>query len=117
MEQGSLTDCVYCTLVHPDAAGDCPRCGGQGRIFRPVRMMDGPTSRAQVLSSFFRFGEVWQAVDGPSEERRDALVSLLEEVSLYGFDPTLALAEAIRGVEEEGALGLSHAGANGGEES
>ncbi len=117
MEQGSLTDCVYCTLVHPAAAGDCPRCGGQGRFFRPARMMDGPTSRAQVLASFFRFGQVWQATDAPSEECRDALVSLLEDVSLYGFDPTMALAEAIRDVEEEGGLGLSDAGANGGEES
>ena len=32
---------------------------------------------------------------------RDGLLSLLEEVSIYGFDPALALVEAIHRVEEE----------------
>ena len=115
MEQGSVTDCVYCTVVHPALGEDCPRCGGTVRSFRPARMVDGPTSRAHVLSRFFRCGEVWMALDdapesdedGAREQLRDALVSLLEDVSLYGFDPGVALAEAVRLVEDEGALGPS----------
>jgi hypothetical protein len=98
-DQGLSMECVYCTLVRPDIGGDCPECHGARVRFQPARMMDGPTSRDHVLSRFFHHGAVLPGSGGATE--RDRLLALLEEVVIYGFDPALALAEALHRVEEE----------------
>ncbi len=109
LEQGALTTCVYCTRVRPGPAADCPVCRGRPTRLRPARMMDGPTSRRELLASLTALSEpleAWRNATGDADRKaaaarlRERLLGVLADLDLYGFDLAEALAEAIRELEE-----------------
>ncbi len=96
-EQGAMMDCVYCSIIYPELKGNCPRCGRSGGGFRQARMMDRETSSRMIL-------DIMDDIDlsfDRNEEKRESLISLLREITLYDFDLVSALALRIREMGEE----------------
>lgn len=111
--QGALLECVYCTHVHPGLGERCPRCHGSGPRLHAARMLDGPSSREELLRTLYRVGAARRDAaggkgvapsDGP-DEYLELLVQLLEEAVIYGFDLREAIAEEIRRVERASGSG------------
>jgi len=60
LQQAARASCVYCDLVRPGAGPACPLCRGAGERDIPGRMMDGPTSRAELLRALTQLGDPWE---------------------------------------------------------
>jgi len=60
-EQGTLLECPYCTLLHPElkSSANCPKCHGQSPIFTPARMMDKETSEREVWFEIMELAIIW----------------------------------------------------------
>ncbi len=96
-EQGAMMDCVYCSIIYPELKGKCPRCGRSGGGFREARMMDRESSSRMILDMM---DDTDLLFDG-NEEKRERMISLLNDVVLYDFDLVSALALRIREMGQE----------------
>lgn len=100
-EQGALQGCVYCGVIYPELKGNCPRCGKAGGGFRTAQMMDRDSSSRMILDVMndLDISSCHEAEDAGA--KRESLISLLKDISLYDFDIVSALALRIREMGEE----------------
>lgn len=111
-EQGSIVTCVYCTRIRPGLGAACPRCKGDRTRFKAARMLDGASSRREVLGMLAAAGEAERALAAADPAGRaaaaralvDRLVGVRAAMDLYGFDLGLALEECVRDLEDEHGL-------------
>lgn len=102
-DQSTFVECVYCKYVRPELQGssECPFCQGKSREFRPARMMDEYTSGQHILDKMIRESERLNSSDLTKSEKMDILLSILEEIDLYGFDCKKAVIDKIQILDEK----------------
>ncbi|TFG58959.1 MAG: hypothetical protein E4H36_14670 [Spirochaetales bacterium] len=104
-EQGTWTECVYCTKIRPDIGAGCPVCGGKRTWFQPARMMDAHTSGREVLQDLFMLAPLYKQFLQDEEDRETGrelwtrLTGLLQRFSIYHFDCEQVLMDLLLDLE------------------
>jgi len=106
MEQGVMTDCIYCRDVYPQLHGDCPVCRNAGSSFTPARMMDRNTSLGEVFNEILHLAEVEENIrkepdQSAGKEYRRQLLCVLRNMMIHDFDLTEAVVLRIHQLDEE----------------
>lgn len=106
MEQGVMTDCIYCTVVYTELRGKCPRCGNKGPTFKPAQMMDRESSQRAVLDCLFSLAGGERGINNNDDKPagmayRRELIGLLKMMTIYNFDLKDAIVARIRDLDRE----------------